>query len=370
MKIVMATLLLSSLLFFNNCSSSKWSSSAENSAQNNSNNMPNENSTSTDSQRQPAQSGTCVTQSVSAASIQAGQSFVFEVSSTSSPNQTQIFCQHDPVWKNIQPDSNTGISLSRFSISNLSVGIYSCQLRLLNLQNQFVNCSGGLSFTVIQPTEIPAPAPSPVATPQPNPNSSSVIVGGKGLYRTDENLPDALSTFTALRPSQIYLSNHHVVAETGMAGLRFPSSGWNVMGATDTIRLAVLVPPGVSSVSWSTEFNSKSQLFGSCSEDGVTCHDQSYSPALWPISLGRPEFDPGFNPMTATPTSIPRIVFLTIKSTGKEGWLMSLTVTYVVQNPEMYERWRSMRKWAGGSGDCDGLGNRYFSGIACQNQNW
>lgn len=344
------------IILFNNCSASKWST--ELSPELNLNN-----GSTAIGDREPSASNVCRVSQISTGQIILSESLYFNViSSDLDLVKLQVSCDQGQIWQNISYSPQQAV----IAVSNLAVGNYICSVRLLNQQNVPFSCEGFLSVNVLsaQPQPGPIPAPNPVPTPETPPSNP---IGGSGLYTTDENLPDQLSTFTVLRG--YYLNNHHVVAETGMSALRFPSN-WNVMGPADSIRLAVLVPPGVSSVGWSNEFNSLSQLFGTCDEDGLRCHDQSYTPSLWPVSIGKPLFDPTFNPATAEATSVPRIVFLTIKSTGKEGWLMSLNVTYYVKDAAMYERWRSQRKWAGGSGDCDGLGNKYLTGPSCSIKGW
>lgn len=355
-RFVSHTALFFLIILFNNCSSSKWTTelSPLSSADFESTTVGN---------RDPLISTNCRVSQISATQIVQSDKFYFNVVSSDQDLTTlQTSCDQGQTWQNLSYSREQ----STVVVSDLAVGSYVYLVRLLNQKNEPINCQGRLAVSVVsvQSPPSPTPTPNPVPTPEVIPSNP---IGGSGLYTTDENLPDQLSTFTVLRG--YYLNNNHVVAETGMSALRFPSN-WNVMGPTDSIRLAVLVPPGVSSVGWSNEFNSISQLFGTCAEDGVTCHDQSFTPQLWPVSIGKPLFDPTFTPATAEVTTVPRIVFLTIKSTGKEGWLMSLNVTYYVKDAAMYEQWRSKRKWAGGSGDCDGLGNKYLTGSSCSIKGW
>jgi len=176
-------------------------------------------------------------------------------------------------------------------------------------------------------------------------------------YTVDDLLPDPYSAFVTLRAGQFNISNMHFDPRTGTAGLAFPLS-IDYLGAGSSVRLKVLVPPGVNLVTWRAEAANLVAFFGACDSNGTTCHDESYTPTLYPYNYN------GQSP-TATPVdqlpalTTPKIVYLTVKTQSIDFDFLSLTVNYNVKDAAAYEAWRVQRNWAGGSGDCDGLGGVY-----------
>jgi len=199
---------------------------------------------------------------------------------------------------------------------------------------------------VVVPT-YPSPSPSPIPSPAPS------------GYSFDEVLPDPYSAFGPLRSGQTTLANVHRDPRTGAAGsLGFPAN-WNVLGANKSLRLKVLVPAGVSMVSWYVESANMVAYLGACDGSGSVCQEQSYPPTLWPVGYNS-QAGNSVTPVEALPAvAQPKIVYLTVRALSVDFWFLSLSVSYRVQDPVLYESWRAQRSWAGGSGDCDGLGGTY-----------
>lgn len=184
-------------------------------------------------------------------------------------------------------------------------------------------------------------------------------------YTVDELLPDPYSAFVPLRTGQFNISNSHFDPRTGTVGNPFPSN-WDYLPMGTSVRLKILVPPGVNLVTWRVEASNLVAFFGACDEQGINCVDQSYTPSLWPVGYN------GQSP-TATPVdqlpavTTPKIVYLTVKTTAIDFDFLSMTVNYNIANASLYEAWRQARNWAGGSGDCDGLGGAYCNGTVTPN---
>lgn len=181
-------------------------------------------------------------------------------------------------------------------------------------------------------------------------------------YTVDGLLPDYYSAFVPLRAGQFNISNSHFDPRSGTVGIPIPAN-LDYLPRGTSARLKVLVPPGVNLVTWRLEASSLVAWFGACDEQGTSCADQSYTPTLWPVGYN------GQSP-TATPVdqlsavTTPKIVYLTIKTTSIDFDMFSMTVNYNISNPALYEAWRRQRNWAGGAGDCDGLGGLYCNGVA------
>lgn len=205
-------------------------------------------------------------------------------------------------------------------------------------------------------TQEPLPEPSPTPVVVPSPALPSPLPSG---YSFDELLPDPYSAFVPLSPGQRTIANVHRDPRTGAAGsLGFPAQ-WNILKANSTVRLKILIPPGVSLVSWYVEAANMVAYLGACDESGKQLQEQSYPPTLWPVGYNSQSGE-AVTPIEALPAlREAKIVYLTVRSLNIDFWFLSLSVSYRVQDPGAYESWRSQRSWAGGRGDCDGLGGVY-----------
>lgn len=205
------------------------------------------------------------------------------------------------------------------------------------------------------PAPVTPPTPVVVPTPTPPPNPNPAPSG----YSFDEVLPDPYAAFVPLQSGQKTIANVHRDPRTGAAGsLGFPAH-WNILNANTAVRLKVLIPPGVSMVSWYVEAANMVAYLGACDESGTQCQEQSYPPTLWPVGYNSQSGET-VTPVDALPAlSQPKIVYLTVRALSVDFWFLSLSVSYRVQDPAAYESWRAQRSWAGGSGDCDGLGGVY-----------
>lgn len=188
--------------------------------------------------------------------------------------------------------------------------------------------------------------PTPVDPPQHPTN-----------FTYDEIIPDVFSSFVQLRPGGSSLINSHVDPRTGGSGLPFPRH-WNTILPGQSVRLKILIPPGVSMVGWRIEAPDLVAHFGVCDEKKQCSVDKSYPPTIFPF--GYNSNLPDAIPVPNLPAlNQPRVGYLTVKALSVNFTFFALAVNYVVKDAQMYEAWRSKRSWAGGPGDCDGLGGEF-----------
>jgi len=178
-------------------------------------------------------------------------------------------------------------------------------------------------------------------------------------YTFDENLPDYQSTFQQISPGYNLLSNFHRNANAGGSQNAFPSTWQNMSAGTD-LRLKILLPPGTDYATAYIEAASMTAYIGACDGVPATCSTAlgRSSLSLWP--------NPPFGGGKLSALTAPRVVSLVVQATGYPFDFSSMTITYHISDTAAYENWRAQRSWAGGTGDCDGLGNTYCSGGAVQ----
>jgi hypothetical protein len=193
------------------------------------------------------------------------------------------------------------------------------------------------------------------------------LMGSAAMAQTftfDELLPHPYSAFTTLRAGQTSMANVHDSPRTGTITQSFPTN-WAALNPGTSLRLKVLVPPGVSMVSWYVQAPNLVAGLGACDEAGSDCREEAYPPTLWPVRYNNQA--PGSIPLSELPAlTSPKIVYLTVKPYNVTFEFLALYVTYTVKDPQLYESWRSQRRWAGGNGDCDGLNGAYASGLSCE----
>lgn len=172
-------------------------------------------------------------------------------------------------------------------------------------------------------------------------------------YTYDETLQDYASSFSAVTgPATLYSYQKNPV--TGISsGLNFPVT-WQTLSAGQDMRLKLLVPPGVDYGSIYIQAMSMDAFIGTCEGLNTTC------------ALGLTNASPMFWPQTRPTTSdypaltMPKIVSLVVKAAATSSFTFtSLAITWHIKDAALYQAWRSARSWAGGSGDCDGLGGEY-----------
>lgn len=178
-------------------------------------------------------------------------------------------------------------------------------------------------------------------------------------YTFDENLPDYQSTFQPISPGYNLLSNFHRNANAGGSQNAFPST-WQNMSAGKDLRLKILLPPGTDYATAYIEAASMTAYIGACDGISAPCSTAlgRASLSLWP--------NPPFGGGALSALTTPRIVSLVVQATGYPFDFSSMTITYHISDTASYENWRAQRSWAGGTGDCDGLGNSYCSGGTVQ----
>ena len=193
------------------------------------------------------------------------------------------------------------------------------------------------------------------------------LIGSGAMAQTftfDELLPNPYSAFGILRAGQTSMANVHDSPRTGTITQPFPTN-WAALNPGTSLRLKVLVPPGVSMVSWYVQAPNLVAGLGACDELGSDCREESYPPTLWPVRYNNQA--PGSIPIPDLPAlTSPKIVYLTVKPYNVTFEFLALYVTYTIKDPALYEAWRSQRRWAGGTGDCDGLNGAYASGAGCE----
>lgn len=174
-------------------------------------------------------------------------------------------------------------------------------------------------------------------------------------YTFDE-LPQQWTYPFVAEPSTDYLSHYQSSKNLMMDGsLHFPVS-WNSIKAGQSVRLRVLIPPGVD---WAAVGTNTPNMVGTgyaCdgivsarNEAGCTRLSMPGNHGLFPIVQGTP-----------VPNKQARIVSMVIQADNYMGFTFGdMTITWHIADMTEYKKWRSARRWAGGSGDCDGLGNAY-----------
>ncbi len=179
---------------------------------------------------------------------------------------------------------------------------------------------------------------------------------GVAAYTFDVNLPDYVTTFDKISAGYNILSNFHRNPNVGASPYYFPST-WQNLSVGQDLRIKVLLPPGTDAATLYIEAASMTANIGAC--DGVltVCSTAlgRASLSLWP--------NPPFGGGALTPLTSPRIVSFLVQAIGYPFDFSSMTITYHIADTALYENWRKVRNWAGGSGDCDGLGNAYCSGV-------
>gem|GEM_PF-4762350 len=168
-------------------------------------------------------------------------------------------------------------------------------------------------------------------------------------FTYDELLPDAIGTFTEIKQGgSQYLYNYHKNPANAVTGNNFPTT-WQTLASGQDLRLKVLLPPGLNLAGVSVESPAMVANFGVCDGTPATCTPTRASPPmLWPIGSA-----------AQTTLTEPRIVSLVVAAQGASFTFSTLTITYYVADITLYETWRKLRSWAGGSGDCDGLSNAF-----------
>lgn len=173
-------------------------------------------------------------------------------------------------------------------------------------------------------------------------------------YNYDEALQDYASAFTALTtPATLYHYQNN--PRTGYtSGLHFPST-WQTIPSGQDLRLKLLVPPGVDYGTIYIQADSMDAYIGTCDGTPATCTSLSItnaSPQFWPRSNSGG---------TYAANTTPQIVSLVVKAVSPFTF-SSLAITWHVSDASLYSAWRNARNWAGGTGDCDGLGGTYCTG--------
>ena len=180
-------------------------------------------------------------------------------------------------------------------------------------------------------------------------------------YTFDE-LPQQWTYPFVAEPPTAYLSYYQSSPNMMMTGsLHFPAS-WNRISAGQSVRLRVLIPPGVD---WAAVGTNTPNMVGTgyaCdgivsarNEAGCTRIGMPGNHGLFPIVQGTP-----------VPNRQARIVSMVIQAENYMGFTFGdMTITWHIADMTEYKKWRSARRWAGGSGDCDGLGNAYATGPQC-----
>lgn len=147
----------------------------------------------------------------------------------------------------------------------------------------------------------------------------------------------------------------------------------------------ILVPPGCSAVTVSpvwvnvslgVNFACYPEFFDTAGftvndDNSITAPAEVYE---MPSSSGMFLFPPEHaETLSANQTSVlnslsattePKIVTLVAVGRGTDT-LNNIDITFHIKDPALFHEWRANRKWAGGFGDCDGLGNQFCSGGEC-----
>lgn len=166
----------------------------------------------------------------------------------------------------------------------------------------------------------------------------------------DEVLQGYEDTFSEVS-GEATLYSYQKNPATGIAGGIDLPPAWRTLEPGAAVRLRLLVPPGVDYGTIYIQAWSMDAYIGTC--DGLTADcplaQANGSPPFWP----RPPDG------AASPASTPAIVSLVVRAALDPFTFSSLAITWHVADAALYRAWRADRPWAGGAGDCDGLGGAY-----------
>lgn len=188
------------------------------------------------------------------------------------------------------------------------------------------------------------------------------------VFTYDEKLPEQYKIFTTW---QTYLWARYTAPITSPQWISMPSHWINLAWEQNILRLKVLIPPWVSSVGYTANYWPAQWVGGNiewvCNEFWVCA--EYVSPKLYPMPWMKEWWDilnPLFTTLSPSITlTSPKIRYITIRpNSDKMINLLSLDISYKIEDKTLYEAWRNARSWAWGSWDCDGLWGAYDTSCA------
>ncbi len=132
-------------------------------------------------------------------------------------------------------------------------------------------------------------------------------------------------TFLKLREGQHTIGQSYGSRYNGTVGNKFPRE-WEQLKLGQSVRIKLLVPPGVKKFGMYFEYASKSVVEGICTSDG-RCVD---NPASLSVNFPSDKMQEDY-------------VYVTLKTTNIDLLLMGAGISLEVGNPQLYEDWRSKK---------------------------
>ncbi len=191
------------------------------------------------------------------------------------------------------------------------------------------------------------------------------VVSADSTYTRETFLPTLSSSYyTAATSNSLYLGVNFInPSAVMMSGTSLPPELLQDMSSGQVIRIKVMIPPGTEYVNFTVDTGQSGGVkWGIFSQDLPYCGSQASNNLQTCISsqdLGGQSLITGtIYPLAGqTGTNTTARYNYVILQAGSAGFRWAnVTVNTNINNAGLYNTWRTARNWAGGSGDCDGLG--------------
>lgn len=197
-------------------------------------------------------------------------------------------------------------------------------------------------------------------------SGQSMATSTSSSYTRETFLPYLSSAFyAAITGTSMYFGTNFINPNAVvMSGISMPPELLQDMANGEVVRVKVLIPPGAEYANFTVDTGQAGGVkWGVYSQDLSFCASQPSNGLQTCISAQDLRTDSLITGTLANyqgsaggtnPTA--RYAYIVLQA-GSAGFRWAnITINMNINNPALYTPWRNTRSWAGGSGDCDGLG--------------
>lgn len=197
-------------------------------------------------------------------------------------------------------------------------------------------------------------------------SGQSMASSTSSSYTRETFLPYLSSAFyAAATGTSMYFGTNFINPNAVvMNGISMPPELLQDMGNGEVVRVKVLIPPGTEYANFTVDTGQAGGVkWGVFSQDLPFCASQASNNLLTCISAQDLRTDSlitgtlaNYQGSAGGTNATPRYAYIVLQAGAAGFRWANVTINLNINNPSLYTPWRSARSWAGGSGDCDGLG--------------
>lgn len=197
-------------------------------------------------------------------------------------------------------------------------------------------------------------------------SGQSMASSTSSSYTRETFLPYLSSEFyAAVTGTSMYFGTNFINPNAVvMNGISMPPELLQDMANGEVVRVKVLIPPGTEYANFTVDTGQAGGVkWGVFSQDLSFCGSQASNNLQTCISAQDLRTDSlitgtlaNYQGSSGGTNTTPRYAYIVLQAGAAGFRWANITINLNVNNPSLYTPWRSARSWAGGSGDCDGLG--------------